>query len=714
MKQKFYLNSFLLKLTIGVLLLTGFDIHTVQAQTDTVFWFAAPEISIAWLAYPPGDRPIVLRITSEGQSAHVTISQPAGGMPSQLLTIPANSTQTIDLTTWLDDIESKPPNAVLNTGLKISSDAPITAYYQDVSGGTTGTILNPEVFTLKGHSALGTDFWIPTQNILSNDSVRFNPQPYSSFVIVATEDNTSITINPAKAIVGHLANQPFTINLNKGQTYSATAAGQSPQAHLSGSHVSSTKPIAITVSDDDVLFFQNCGSDICGDQIVPKNNLGTKYAVVKGLSNPPGDYVFIVATTDNTTIKENGTAIGTINAGETKQVLLNSNAAYFESSQPVAVWHLSGVGCQTGQSIVPKLECNGSRKVVYTRSVPGDFLLNIVVAAGGESGFSINGNTSLLTAAQFSDVPGTNSTWRYCRLQLNANNFPVGTIINISNSLANFQLGVIEGTNQGSGQGASLSYFSNYNSRIQANVTAQPNPACVGDDIQLAADSFSGASYLWQGPNGFSSNIHNPLLADVGLEDAGTYTLNVDNGGAGCSSSGTVTVQINSLPVVDLGNDTSVCVGTVLTLQNKQDYPAALYTWSNGATSHSIIVRDSGTYTLTITNPPHCKGTDAIHLDVHNCDCVSHIPNAFSPNGDGINDIFNPAQEISCALENYLLRIYNRYGQLIFTSTSPSIGWDGTYNHKKADLDTYYFYITYKEFSTGIKKKYKGDLTLIR
>lgn len=685
------------------------------AQTDTTFWFAAPEISIAWLNYPPGDRPVVVRITSLEQTAHVTISQPAnGGMPTQTLTIPVNTTQTVDLTNWLDQIETKPANSILNYGLKISSDAPITAYYQDVSGGGSGSYVNPEVYTLKGKNALGSDFWIPMQNILSNDSVRFDPQPYSSFVIIATEDNTNVTITPSKNIVGHSANQAFTINLNKGQTYSATATGQSPGAHLNGSHVSSDKPIAITVSDDDVLFFGSCGADICGDQIVPTNFLGSKYVVEKGLSNPPGDYVFVIATMNNTSISKNGSPIGTINAGETKQILLNTDAIYLETTHPAYVWHLTAVGCQTGQSSVPKLECNNSRSVTYTRSIPGDFLLNLVVEAGGESGFAINGNNSIITANQFTDVPGTNSQLRYCRLSLTANNFPLGSVVKITNSKASFQLGVIEGISQGGAEGASLSYFSNYNGSVSVNIAAQPNPACEGDDIQLSTDSVSGANYLWQGPNGFSSTIFNPVLSNVSLADAGNYTLQVNNGGIGCNSSGNVQIDINPIPVVNLGKDTTICEGSMITLQSDSNYPNALYSWSTGETTHAITVRDSGTYSLSITNLPDCKGTDEIHLAVHDCNCFMQIPNAFSPNGDGLNDVFEPMKGFICPVENYLLRIYNRYGQMVFSSENPATGWNGYMNSKKADLGTYFYYITYKDSKTGAKEKFKGDLTLIR
>ena len=108
---------------------------------------------------------------------------------------------------------------------------------------------NPEIFSLKGKNALGTSFFVPFQNKIENSSA-YSPLPYSSFDIVATEDNTTVSITPKQNIVGHSANLTFNINLNRGQTYSARAASQGAVQHPTGSTVSSNKPIAITIKDD--------------------------------------------------------------------------------------------------------------------------------------------------------------------------------------------------------------------------------------------------------------------------------------------------------------------------------------------------------------------------------------------------------------------------------------------------------------------------------
>ena len=184
------------------------------AQLDTLFWFVAPEV-----AQSHGDRPIVFRFATLATPSTITISQPANpGFPPQIINLGANAAQTLDLTPWIDMIENKPANSVLNYGFRIKATAPIMAYYEVV----TSCNCNPDIFTLKGRNALGTNFIVSAQTFLNNANYA-----RSGFDIVATQNNTSITIIPSNAIVGQAAGVPFTIVLNAGETFSAEAAGSS-------------------------------------------------------------------------------------------------------------------------------------------------------------------------------------------------------------------------------------------------------------------------------------------------------------------------------------------------------------------------------------------------------------------------------------------------------------------------------------------------------
>ena len=247
-------------------------ISKTYAQIDTEFWFAAPDITSAG----GRDVPVYLRITSFGEASTVTISQPAGGgLPVQTINLSANSSATVNLTPWLASIECS-ANAVQGRGIRISATAQISAYYEVNNNG-----LNPEFFVLKGRNALGNQFFISSQNTGSNSST-VSPAAFSSFTIVASQDNTSVTITPSKAIVGRPAGIPFTITLNRGQSYSAVAASNAANQHLEGSIVNATRPVAIMLADD---FLSNPGqpcADLIGDQTIPVNMLGTEYIATKG------------------------------------------------------------------------------------------------------------------------------------------------------------------------------------------------------------------------------------------------------------------------------------------------------------------------------------------------------------------------------------------------------------------------------------------------
>ncbi len=216
--------------------------HQAYSQTDTLFWFAAPDVDeIGNL-----DRPIKLRFSSYQLPSTIIVSQPANpGFTTQTITLAPYSTQSIDLTSQINIVECKPGNVIQNRGLKISATNKIAVYYEVNEGAP-----NPEIFSLKGNNALGTQFYISSQNIINNNFYPGNINPYSSFNIVASEDNTTITIIPSNNITGHAANISFTINLNKGQTYAAEASSQLANQHLDGSYVVATKPIAITLEDD--------------------------------------------------------------------------------------------------------------------------------------------------------------------------------------------------------------------------------------------------------------------------------------------------------------------------------------------------------------------------------------------------------------------------------------------------------------------------------
>src|SRR5688500_1989307 len=204
---------------------------TSNAQQDTVFWFAAPEISSA-----EGQSPIYLKFQSYSSAAVVTVTQPANGLFTPIIVnLSANDNDSINLTPFIAQVESPAANVIATTGLKISSTTNITAWYE------VTTASNREMFSLKGTKSLGTNFYTPFQKFWNNTVV--SPATFSSIEIVATEDNTTVLITPRTAITGHAANVTFSIMLDEGETYSARDMNVTAASTLAGSIVSADKPI---------------------------------------------------------------------------------------------------------------------------------------------------------------------------------------------------------------------------------------------------------------------------------------------------------------------------------------------------------------------------------------------------------------------------------------------------------------------------------------
>lgn len=536
------------KLTLLLFLLLG--TAKFHAQLDTLFWFVAPEV-----AQSHGDRPIVFRFASLATPATITISQPANpGFPVQTINLGPNAAQTLDLTPWIDIIENKPANSVLNYGFKIHSTAPIMAYYEVV----TSCNCNPDIFALKGKNALGTSFIITAQTFLNNASYA-----RSGFDIVATQNNTSITIVPSNDIVGHLAGVPFTIVLNQGETFSAEASNIGGNLHLSGSTVIANKPIAVTIKDDSMSGAPYGGcADLMGDQTIPVPVTGKEYVTLKGYLNGP-DKVYIVATQNNTQVTIDGVNVGTLNATNLYVHTQSNPTAYIQADKPVYVLHTTGFGCEVGGAVVPPIICTGSNTVAFVRSTNEFFAMNILVPAGGENSFTLNGSPANVGPGIFQPVPGTNSSWMYA--QLDGSGFiGVQAASRLENPNAKFHLGVIHG---GANSGCRYGYFSDF-AAYKYEIDAANDLLCSGDTLVLTTDSLPGATYNWTGPLGIATNGATLTLYGVVPAQSGNYIISGFNPGACELIPDTVAITIISTPTAPaILSNSPLCLGDTLEAQ---------------------------------------------------------------------------------------------------------------------------------------------------
>ncbi len=577
-----------------------FSLNAAICQTGKEFWFVAPQIQGGH-----GDKPIFLRISAGAVASTVTISQPAnasfnGGNPISV-SVGANSTQTVDLTSLIGEIENgtPSPDVVEKKGLYISATADISVYYEILgkSNGGTGDIVNSDIFSLKGKNALGTRFYTPFQNQLNNcdfcslNGLNFTWSAWSGFDIVATQDNTTITINPTQDMtgtgttVGHVKNVPFTKTLNKGETFSGRAASHTGAGHLSGSLITSNNPIAVTIYDDSMI--QNNAIDLGGDQIVPVNVLGTEYIVVKGQLNTGGggtlgDRAVIVATADNTTISINGIAQPVMNAGQTLNYQVTSTSAYISSTQPVYVLHLSGYGDETATGLLPPIVCTGSQQVNVIRDTDRPFYLNVLVRAGGEGNFTLKnsqtGNTTALPIINFTSVPGTSNNWKAAAISFDDTNvFPPGSVGQVTNSSSFFHLGIINGA--ATGGFALYGYFSDYGGLVGGSATATPSTICDNATAVLKLTNNVGIIQWQESPDGINAwaNVSSGTGSTTSTYTtsnltAGTYyykAMLTSSNGCTPAYSNVVTVTVQPVSVggtVTASADT-ICQNSSTTLQ---------------------------------------------------------------------------------------------------------------------------------------------------
>ena len=149
---------------------------------------------------------------------------------------------------------------------------------------------------------------------------------------------------------------------------------------------------------------------------------------------------------------------------------------------------------------------------------------------------------------------------------------------------------------------------------VNANPTlnvSNGGPYCEGSTIALNANGNGGTAYSWSGPNGFTSNIQNPTIANADGDNAGTYTVTLTNTTTGCSVSAGTVVAVNALPTLNASNNGPYCEGSTITLSANGTGGTA-YAWSgpNGYTANvanptiaNSTTANAGTYNVTLTNP---------------------------------------------------------------------------------------------------------------
>lgn len=225
---------------------------------------------------------------------------------------------------------------------------------------------------------------------------------------------------------------------------------------------------------------------------------------------------------------------------------------------------------------------------------------------------------------------------------------------------------------------------------------------CSGSKINLHPLDGQYLDHSW-----WSSGDVNDITI---IEETGSYTFTATNDCGTYSDS--VFVEFLNLPRLSLRADTSVCylnnTGSVeLFALKHDDYINPI--WSTGEITDTITVSQSGTYTLTDNNM--CgSNTDWVEITFNDCESYIDMPNVFTPNGDGFNDVFMPIEMNEIKDAN--IHIFNRWGERVYKSSNLNSGWNGKLNGKLLPESTYFWIVHFETFK-GKEQQLNGIVDLI-
>lgn len=253
-------------------------------------------------------------------------------------------------------------------------------------------------------------------------------------------------------------------------------------------------------------------------------------------------------------------------------------------------------------------------------------------------------------------------------------------------------------------------------------VTVSPDQTiCEGQTVNLQALG-AAVSYSWSPAEGLSrSNIANPVAAP---KTTTIYQVIGFDGHQCFTDTGFIKVLVNPNPRVNVGPDVALATGSTYSFTPTTQYgPIVLWQWSpandlscTGCSTPVATIKKNMTYYATVTNEYGCVGIDSMNIKTFCLNTQVFIPNAFTPDGDGINDLLMVRGKGIAQVRSF--RVFTRWGELVFEKTNfppndPAFGWDGRIRGTAGPSEVYVF-IADVICENDLINTYKGNVTLLK
>ena len=247
---------------------------------------------------------------------------------------------------------------------------------------------------------------------------------------------------------------------------------------------------------------------------------------------------------------------------------------------------------------------------------------------------------------------------------------------------------------------------------LRQAVEALPDETlCEGNSFTMGATDVPDASYQWTGPLDYFSEEQFPIINNAQAEMSGSYE--VIGIISGCATFPAFTqIEVIPPPTPDLGADSVICTDNQI---SNTLFPGnySQYEWQDGSTQSRYVVREEGVFTVIVWDENNCMGSDSVRL-IEQCPTKVYVPNAFSPNSDGINDYFGP---IASDIISIHFSIFDRWGALVFETNDPDIHWDGNFRNKAMNSGVYVWLLQIEGYAadgTNFSETKSGSVTLMR